>query len=122
MILLKSLIILLLILIVAHLIKVGWGKKEGFQELYKEDMQMATSEANDTSDTSDTSDANNAKSASQKAQEQAYMEDEEDTTVSSHKNVSKEAFDMSKLKGQVEELLKLSEDAKKIDEDIKSRN
>jgi hypothetical protein len=85
-------------------------------------MQMATSEANDTSDTSDTSDANNAKSASQKAQEQAYMEDEEDTTVSSHKNVSKEAFDMSKLKGQVEELLKLSEDAKKIDEDIKSRN
>jgi FtsZ-interacting cell division protein ZipA len=115
MILLKSLIILLLILIVAHLIKVGWGKKEGFQELYKEDMQMATSEANDTSDTSDTSDANNAKSASQKAQEQAYMEDEEDTTVSSHKNVSKEAFDMSKLKGQVEELLKLSED-------IKSRN
>jgi hypothetical protein len=116
MILLKTLIILLLLLIVAHLIKIGWGKKEGFEDL----SQLQTD--SNTKLATPLQPSTTVLSASQKAQAKAFYDDEDDNTINDHKHISKESFEMNKLKTQVEELLKLSDDAKKINESIISNH
>jgi len=118
MILLKSLIVLFLILIIAQLIKMGWGAKnkqlEGFDQF--EIYPIAPDE-----NIADELESNShIRSNSQKAQATAQAEqtDEENNTIKDHKRISNNSQDMSKLDSQIKELLTLSEQAKQINNDI----
>jgi len=140
MILLKSLIILLLLLIIAHFIKVGWGNKrdgrEGFQELAEINSYFNPNIANDL-ESKNLPDITrrvelggelaqpigpNNLSAAQKAQKEALTQqsEEEENTVGEHKKASDNALQMNYLKGQMDELIELGNEAQVINENFKS--
>lgn len=114
MILLKSLIVLFLILIIAQLIKMGWGAKnkqlEGFDqfEIYPI--------APDENIADELESKPHIQSQSQKAQAsaQAQKANDENNTIKDHKRAMNNSQDMSKLDSQIKELLTLSEQAKQI--------
>ena len=146
MILLKSLIFLLLVLIVAHLIKVYFGKKKSETEGFKVNEINSFFDENIANDLEQNNVPHQALikrsvqmppvlggelappvgpsvlPPAQKAQAQAQMEQatEEENTVGKHKEASDEAIKMNYLKGQMDELLKLSNEAKEINENFKN--
>ena len=155
MILLKSLIVLLLIIIIAHLIKADWFKKfwnnrmdsdrEGFKNL-------AVDEVNSYYDTNIADDLRSEFSPhepamqntvqlppqlggelapaigvgklapSQRIQGEAREKQrlEETETIANHKEVSDNALDMKYLKGEMDTLIKLGNEAKAISENFKN--
>jgi hypothetical protein len=143
MILLKSLIILLLLLIIAHFIKVGWGNKrdgrEGFQELAEINSYFNPNIANDLESKNLPDEivlprtvelggelappiGPHNLSAAQKAQKEALTQqsEEEENTVGEHKKASDNALQMNYLKGQMDELVKLGNEAQVINENFRS--
>jgi hypothetical protein len=143
MILLKSLIVLLLLLIIAHIVKVGWGKKtqkEGFEN-EKVDEINSYYNSNIANDLESPNSLNvpvvqntvlggelapaigvNTLTPSQKVHSEAKMQQmhDENKTVGKHKKVSDNALNMNYLKGQMEELVKLGNEAQIINENFKS--
>ena len=136
MILLKSLIFLLLVLIIAHLIKVYFGKKKSETEGFQVDEINSNFNKNIANDLESKSVemppvlggelaapvGPTVLSPAQKAQAQAQMEqsEEEENTVGKHKEASDEVIKMNYLKGQMDELLKLSNEAQEIKENFKN--
>lgn len=144
MILLKSLIVLLLLLIIAHIIKVGWGKRkskiEGFEN-EKVDEINSYYNSNIANDLEFPNSLNvpvvqntvlggelapaigvNTLTPSQKVHSEAKMQQmhDENKTVGKHKKVSDNALNMNYLKGQMDELVKLGNEAQIINENFKS--
>jgi len=151
MILLKSLIVLLLLVIIAHFIKKGWGDKknknfddgmEGFSNLEVDEINSSydVNIANDLEKERGPHMQNIMKqpaffggemaapigigqlTPSQRVQEQAMAEqrEEEEKTVGQHKEVADNALNMQYLKDQMDELVKLGNEAKVIDENFKN--
>ena len=123
MILLKSLIVILLMLIIAQLVKHFWSKKqepfEGFE------LQSIAPNENIADELeSQTTVQKPILSASQKAQASAHLQKaaEDDATIADHKSILNNSLDMSKLKKQVDELLKLGNEAKSINESFKNKH
>ena len=122
MILLKSLIVLLLVLIVAQLIKVGLAnKREGFTELNEKNTGLSSVPAPVPVPASVPVPVPVPISASQKAQSKAYSEDKEDTALTDHKIILNNSQDLGKLKSQVDELVKLGNEAKNINESFRNK-
>ena len=155
MILLKSLIVLLLLIMIAHLIKIGWftrllnGKLDRDREGFK---NLAVDEVNSYYDTNIADDLRGdflpyipdmqntvqlppqlggelspaigagklapSQRIQGEAREQQQLEESE--TIGNHKEVSDNALDMKYLKGEMDELLKLGNEAKVISENFKN--
>ena len=152
MILLKSLIIFLFLLIIAHFIKKVSGQKkktdiEGFANVDVDEINSYY----DSNIASDLESENmphqmivqntvqlppelggelapsigpGKMPASQKVQLQAQIEQtaEEEKTVGKHKKASDKALDMNYLKAQMDELVKLSNEAQMIKEDFQNND
>ena len=120
MILLKSLIVLFLILIIAQLIKMGWGAKnkqlEGFDQFEIYPIAPDENIADELESNSQIQSNSHIQSQSQKAQAsaQAQKANDENNTIKDHKRAMNNSQDMSKLDSQIKELLTLSEQAKQI--------
>jgi len=149
MILLNSLIVLLLILIITQIYRYLYKDDsiEGFQQndlypiaqgenisnelesgpaqstIQNNQVQYASEYSSDGSGAPVWNGAVGVLSPSQKAQNKAIIQKtkEEDKTMEDHKRISSKSLDMSKLEGQVKELLNLGEQAKKINESFKGR-
>ena len=155
MILLKSLIVLLLLIIIAHFIKTGWFTRLWNGELDRERegfKNLAVDEVNSYYDTNIADDLRSEFSPhipamqntvklptelggelapavgagklapSQRIQGEAREKQqlEETETIGKHKEVSDNALDMNYLKGEMDELVKLGNEAKVISENFKN--
>jgi len=122
MILVKTLIVLLLMLILSHLIwKLNQKKiSEGFQQQQQQQQQGIQSIAPNENIANELESAPTA-TTSQKAQARAQVQqtDEEDETIKAHQRTSQDAANMLNYKNQIDELLKLGDEAKTINESFK---
>jgi len=129
MILVKSLIFLLLLIIIAHLIKLGWGNREGFtqHEIYPTapDENIANElESQSSEELLGAATGTVGLTAAQKAQHVAHLEknDEENNTIKNHQYISQNSNEMLVYKNQIDELLKLSNEAKSINESFTNKD
>jgi hypothetical protein len=155
MILLKSLIVLLLLIIIAHFMKTGWFTRLWNKELDRDRegfKNLAVDEVNSYYDINIADDlrgdfsphvpamqntvqlppqlggelapaiGSGKLAPSQRIQGEARdnQQREETETIGNHKEVSDNALDMNYLKGEMDELVKLSNEAKIISENFKS--
>ena len=143
MLLLNSLIVLLFLLIIAHFIKIGWGNKknkdfdyglEGFSNLEVDEvnsyydlekeqgphMQNIMKQPAFFGGEMAPPIGLGQLTPSQKVQERANNEQrqEEEKTVGQHKEVADNALNMQYLKDQMDELVKLGNEAKVIDDNF----
>ncbi len=148
MILLKSLIVLLLLIIVAHFVKMGWGNKrdsdrEGFRNIDVDEVNTYydknIADDLDSGNTGakppalqntlalmggemSTPVGSTQLAPSQKVQGLAkkQQEEEESQSIGKHKELADSALDMNYLKGQMDELVRLGNEAQVINENFKN--
>lgn len=131
MVLLKSLIVLLLLIIIVHFIKIGWGNKknkdftyglEGYANLEKESDEIIIKQPEFFGGEIAPPIGIGKLTPSQNNQKTAIMEQtqEEKKTHGQHKEVADNALNIQYLKEQMDELVKLDNEAQVINENFKN--